>query len=252
MRTDEYTPGYSAPMVSFMAQRNAETHAGFFLPHLKAGSHVLDAGCGPGTITLGLARKVAPGRVIGIDVEASQFETARDAAKREGLNVEFRQGSVYQLPFEDQHFDAVFSHAVLEHLSDAAAAMAEFRRVLKPGGVIGLRAGDLGGLLIDADSEGPAQAFASYLVHQKQEAKDPCVGRKLGRLMRGAGFCVDRMSASYEVVSDLLMKMGPSLAEQLAGQFVAPGSSCNLNDHRSGMSSLFVALAWCEATGYAV
>lgn len=173
MRTDQYTPGYSAAMVNFMAQRTAEFHADFFLPHLKPGSSVLDAGCGPGTITLGLARTVAPGYVFGVDVEDSQFDQARVEAHREGLSVEFRQGSVYELPFEAQQFDAVFSHAVLEHLSDPAAAIAEFRRVLKPGGVIGLRAGDLGGLLIDADSEGPAQAFASYLTQQKQGARIP-------------------------------------------------------------------------------
>lgn len=251
MRTDAYTPGYSAPMVQFMAQRNAETHAGFFLPHLKPGSRVLDAGCGPGTITLGLARTVAPGQVIGIDIEESQFQQSRAAAQREGLNVEFRKASVYELPFADEEFDAVFSHAVLEHLSDPAAAIAEFHRVLKPGGVIGLRAGDLGGLLIDADSEGPAQAFASYLNHQKEEAKDPCVGRKLPRLMRRAGFSVEKMTASYEVISDLLMKIGPKLAEQLAGQFVTTGSSCSPHD-RSEIPSLFVALAWCEATGRSI
>ena len=91
MRTDEYAPGYSAPMVSFMAQRTAEAHAGFFLPHLQPGSCVLDAGCGPGTITLGLARKIAPGHVIGIDVEDSQFEQARAVAKHERLDVEFRR-----------------------------------------------------------------------------------------------------------------------------------------------------------------
>lgn len=192
MRTDEYALGYSAPMVSFMAQRTAETHAGFFLPYLKPGSSVLDAGCGPGTITLGLARAVDPGHVIGIDVEEAQFEQACAAAHRDGLNVEFRQGSVYQLPFEDQQFDAVFSHAVLEHLSDPAAAVKEYRRVLKRGGVVGLRAGDLGGLLIDADSEGPTQAFASYLAHQNESAKHPNIGRKLARLMRRAGFSVEK------------------------------------------------------------
>lgn len=246
MRTDEYAPGYSAPMMSFMAQRTSETHAGFFLPHLKPGDCVLDAGCGPGTITLGLARKVAPGQVIGIDVEDSQFEQARKVADREGLNMDFRKANVYDLPFKDQQFDAVFSHAVLEHLSDPAAAIAEFRRVLKPGGMIGLRAGDLGGLLIDADTEGPAQAFASYMAQQEQSAKDPNVGRKLSRLMRKAGFSVETMTASYELIGDLLMKIGPQLAEQ----FTVSGNSCSLQD-RTGPASLFVALAWCEATGHA-
>ena len=247
MRTDEYIPGYSAPMVQFMAQRSAETHAGFFLSQLRPGSSVLDAGCGPGTITLGLARKAAPGKVIGIDVEDSQFEQARAIAQREGLSVDFRHASVYQLPFADQQFDAVFSHAVLEHLSDPTAAITEFHRVLKPGGLIGLKAGDLGGLLIDADSEGPAQAFAAYMTQQRQRDKDPNVGRKLGRLMRHAGFSVEKMSASYEVISDLLAKIGPSMAASFAG----PGSFCRIED-KAEMPSLFVALAWCEATGHAV
>ncbi len=247
MRTDQYTPGYGAAMVSFMAQRTAEVHADFFLPHLKAGSCVLDAGCGPGTITLGLARTVAPGHVFGVDLEDSQCEQAQAQAHREGLSVEFHKGSVYELPFDAQQFDAVFSHAVLEHLSDPAAAIVEFRRVLKPGGVIGVRAGDLGGLLIDADSEGPAQAFASYLAQQKQGAKDPNVGRKLARLMRQAGFSVDTMTASYEVISDLLIKVGPLLA----GQFTSPGDFCSLQD-KPEKPSLFVALAWCAAIGHAV
>ena len=109
------------------------------------------------------------------------------------------------------------------------------------------RCGGTGGLLIDADSEGPAQAFASYLAQQKQEAKDPNVGRKLARLMRQAGFSVDTMTASYEVISDLLMKIGPLLA----GQFTSRGDFCSLQN-RSEKPSLFVALAWCAAIGHAV
>ena len=143
MSSNTYAPDYGAAMVSFMSQRTAEIHAGFVLPYLKPGWRVLDAGCGPGTITLGLARKVAPGQVVGIDiVEGSQFSDARERARCEGLNVEFRKASVYELPFEDGSFDAVFSHALLEHLSAPAAAILELRRVLKPGGLIGLRAGD--------------------------------------------------------------------------------------------------------------
>jgi len=245
MQTATYTPGYSAPVLSLMAQRTAETHAGFFLPQLIPGWSVLDAGCGPGTITLGLARRVVPGLVTGIDVEDSQFAKSREQAESEGLNVKFRKASVYQLPFQDHCFDAVFCHALLEHLSDPAAAFTEFRRVLKSKGLIGLRAGDMGGILVDSESEGPAQGLATYLANREKDSGDPYVGRKLGRLLRKAGFDLQRITASYEVITETLLKIGPSLA----AQFAAP-SYCSLQDKASD-HSLFVALAWCEAIGRA-
>jgi ubiquinone/menaquinone biosynthesis C-methylase UbiE len=137
MQTRSYTPGYSAPVLSFMEQRTAESHAGFFLPQLLPGWRLLDAGCGPGTITLGLVRKVSPGQVIGVDIEESQFAKARGQAEQEGLNIEFQKASISHLPFSDGYFDAVFSHAVLQHLTNPEAALAELRRVLKPGGLLG-------------------------------------------------------------------------------------------------------------------
>ena len=57
-----------------LAKRMASQEAAFLLPHLRAGMHVLDAGCGPGSITLGLAAAVAPGEVVGIDIQPSQVE----------------------------------------------------------------------------------------------------------------------------------------------------------------------------------
>jgi len=245
MHSDTYAPGYSAPVVAFMAERKAETHAGFFLPQLRPGWRVLDAGCGPGTITLGLARAVQRGLVTGIDIEDSQFVGAREQAEGEGLNVTFRRASVYEIPFETGTFDAVFSHALLEHLSDPGAALVELRRVVKPEGFIGVRAGDLGGMLIDAASDGPAQALGAYMANQKNDSKDPNVGRKLGRLLRQAGFALQRMTASYEVITDAIVKMGLSLAQH----FAAP-AYCSLKG-KDEEPSLFVALAWCEAIGLA-
>jgi len=194
---------------------------------------------------MGLARTVAPGFVTGIDVQDVQFEPAREQAEREGLNVDFRKASVYEFPFEDGSFDAVFSHALLEHLAQPATALAELRRVLKPGGWIGVRAGDMGGMLIDAASDGPAQGLAAYLANRQQDSGDPHVGRKLARLLRETGFTVQNMAASYEVITETLLTIGPSLAEQ----FGAP-AFCSL-PKRAGTDSLFVALAWCEATGCA-
>ncbi len=69
--------------VSILAARTAEREGAFFLAHLQPGMRVLDVGCGPGTITLGLARAVAPAEVIGIDIAQSQVDAAR-ARQRAG------------------------------------------------------------------------------------------------------------------------------------------------------------------------
>ena len=57
--------------------RTACVHGAFFLPYLHPGMTVLDCGCGPGTITIGLAEAVAPGEAVGVDLEASQVDRAR-------------------------------------------------------------------------------------------------------------------------------------------------------------------------------
>src|SRR5690554_5283875 len=105
-----------------MARRRAETHAGGVLPLLRPGVRLLDVGCGPGTITVGLARAVAPGRVVAVDVELGQAELARRRARAEGLrNVEVLVADARRLPVPDGGADVAFSHALLEHLPDPAA-----------------------------------------------------------------------------------------------------------------------------------
>jgi ubiquinone/menaquinone biosynthesis C-methylase UbiE len=131
-----------------MARRTAAQEAAFFLPHLRPGMRVLDVGCGPGSITVGLAEVVAPGEVVGIDVQQSQVERARDLAVERGVaNVRFEVGDVYRLPFLDHSFDAVFAHTVLMHLQEPVRALAEARRVLRPGGITGVRDPDYGTML---------------------------------------------------------------------------------------------------------
>jgi ubiquinone/menaquinone biosynthesis C-methylase UbiE len=242
MTSDRYVPGYGASILAFMEHRTAESHAAFFLPHLKRGWRVLDAGCGPGTITLGLVSRVAPGSVIGVDVEDSQFAKARERAEDERLNVEYRRASIYELPFDDASFDAVFCHAVLQHLSKPVEALVELRRVLKPGGVIGIRAGDMGGTLVDAESDGAARAVAAYLREKQDGAGDPYIGRKLGRLLAQAGFAVERITASYDVLTEALRAINPSRWSDFAP---AAAELRSLNAKPDDVP--FIALAWCEA-----
>src|SRR5688572_23672212 len=150
--TESYTPGYTQNASDFMAQRTAQNHAAFLLPHLRDSARVLDCGCGPGSVSCDLAKIVASGHVTGIDREASQIERARShAASRRLANTTFEVGSIYELPFPDSSFDVVFAHALFEHLSSPATALAEVRRVLSPGGLVALRSPDWGGFIVGPD-----------------------------------------------------------------------------------------------------
>ena len=112
---------------------------GFFAPQLRAGMRLIDCGCGPGSITVDLAQAVAPGDAIGIDLRADALTQGRTLARERGIaNLAFQAASVYQLPYADDSFDAAFACAVLQHLSAPVAALREIRRVLRPGGVVGI------------------------------------------------------------------------------------------------------------------
>jgi SAM-dependent methyltransferase len=211
---ETYTVGYTDVAVRYMKRRYAERDAAFLLSALKPGMRLLDCGCGPGSITIDLAAVVAPGEVIGVDLEASQIELARGQARERGLQrVRFEVASVYELPFPDGSFDAVFSHALFEHLAEPEAALQEIRRVLRPDGVAGLSSPDWSGnLMIPADPE-VRRAVEIFKGIQQRNGGNPYVGRELGRLLKEAGFFSIRLSAIYDNYEDV-----PLVAELLAQQ----------------------------------
>ncbi len=84
-----------------------------------------------------LAAKHPGARVVGIDLSRDYLAYARTRAQSEQLgNLSFEQGDVFQLPFPDASFDLVWSKYVLQWTKDPALAVAEFRRVTKPGGSV--------------------------------------------------------------------------------------------------------------------
>lgn len=104
-----------------------------------SGTRLLDCGFGPGTITLNLAEVITRGEVVGVDIEPLQVSRASALARARNVeNARFEVADVYSLPFPDASFDAVFEAHTLEHVREPRRALVEMRRVLKPGGIIGL------------------------------------------------------------------------------------------------------------------
>jgi SAM-dependent methyltransferase len=242
-----YTPGYSSIAAAFMARRRLDPNGAFFLPYLEPGISVLDCGCGPGTITRDIARRVAPGRVTGLDFNADQLAGAARDAKAAGIeNIEFRQGSIYALPFRDNSFDAVFSHALLEHLKEPVRASAEMKRVLKPGGRLGVCTPDWGGFLLAPPSERLLLAFEGYKELQNRNGGDVYCGRKLGMYLQDAGFEEIVMRSRYENYDPLTV-----IGDFLAANHEESGDMSNAATWRewgrrpNGMFSQ----AWVACTG---
>ena len=193
---ETYTVGYGAPARDFFGARSAERFAQFLLPHLSKGMSLLDVGCGPGSITVGLAEALAPGEVVGIDIAAVQVETASELAAARGVsNVRFEVASAYELPLFDASFDAVFGSHVLHHLREPQRALSEVRRVLKPGGVVGVIDPDWSSWLLEPTTRLLGRYRELHMRIQEYNGGDYNMARHLRRILLDAGFAGVEASA---------------------------------------------------------
>jgi ubiquinone/menaquinone biosynthesis C-methylase UbiE len=96
----------------------------------------LEIGAGTGYFTLNLLRAGLVGSAVASDISPGMLETLSASAAELDLPVETVPCEASSLPFDDDSFDLVYGHAVLHHLPDLAASFREFRRVLRPGGVV--------------------------------------------------------------------------------------------------------------------
>ena len=193
-----YTYGHSGVVVDVHARRSAGREAAFFLPYLGPGMRLLDAGCGPGSITVGLAETLGSGEVVGVDVEPAVLEAARTFAAERGVtNVRFVAGSAFALPFPYAAFAAAFAHTLLEHVGDGVAALRENPRVVKPGGVIGVRDADWGSGVFAPDDALLSDAMTLYERVWRHNGGHPNCGRYLPALLRAGGFSRITTSASF-------------------------------------------------------
>ncbi|HEY2174396.1 MAG TPA: methyltransferase domain-containing protein [Mycobacteriales bacterium] len=157
----------------------------------QPGEDVLDVGSGPGYLAREIAQRVGPrGAVHGVDPSESMLATAvRLRAGEHPAAVRFCVGDALALPFPDGSFDAVTATQVYEYVADMPAALAEARRVLRPGGRL---------LILDTDwdslvwhSTDPAR-MRHVLAAWDEHLADPHLPRRLGRLLTDAGFTVAR------------------------------------------------------------
>lgn len=230
-----------------MARRTLATHGQFVLPFLQPGLTVLDCGCGPGTMTCEIAERLEAGRAVGVDFQSSQVEIAAGKAKARGVtNVEFKQATAYELPFEDGVFDLIFSNALMEHLKEPALAVGEFSRVLRPGGVLAVSSPDWGGFLLAPPSQDLSQAIQTYMDLQLRNGGDVFIGRKLSSLFADVGFLEIDLQARYEMYESLPV-IGEYLALHLETAHEAHAAAA-LREWMKSPHGMF-AQTWVSCTG---
>ena len=154
---------------------------------LAPGQTVVDYGCGPGGLSVELARRVAPtGRVHGVDLNAAFLERARARATRDGVDklVTWHQTDGDKIPLDSALADRLVCKNVMEYVPDVAATLGEFRRVVKPGGLVHVIDSDWGLLAVEPlGAERMAELFAAAA----PAYKTPHIGRKLYGALRAAG-----------------------------------------------------------------
>ena len=102
-----------------------------------AARHALDVGCGTGSTTVAVARRLGPGgSAVGIDVSAPMLAAARARADREGVRATFVVADAQTHPLEPARFDAILSRFGVMFFDDAAAAFANLRRAARPGAAL--------------------------------------------------------------------------------------------------------------------
>ena len=197
-KTDRYTHGHGPAVLAGHSRRGVEDSAGYLLPRLHPGMDVLDVGCGPASITADLAECVAPGRVVALDAAAGALDAARATLSERGLSeqVELACGDVMALPFEDGSFDIVHAHQVLQHLTDPVGALAEMRRLTRPGGIVAVRDAVYSAMTWFPEPAGMEQWRSVYMATARANGGEPDAGSRLLAWTRQAGLTQVVASAS--------------------------------------------------------
>ncbi|MGB3735151.1 MAG: methyltransferase domain-containing protein, partial [Ilumatobacter sp.] len=153
---------------------------------LVAGERVLDVGCGCGEAALSLALDLGPtGELVGVDASAAMLKVARERSGGVQCAVRFSVGDARSLVEADRSFDVVRSERTLQWLSEPDEIVAEFARVLRPGGRLSLIDTDWSTLRLDVGDPTITKMVAEGLSVEGNRPSN--VGRRLSALATAAG-----------------------------------------------------------------
>jgi len=239
-----YTHGHSETVLGSHRTRTAANSAAYLLPLLRAGLDVLDVGSGPGTITVDLAARVAPGRVTALEMSDTTAALTRDEALRQGCStVDVAVGDVHALDLPSGRFDVVHAHQVLQHVADPVAALREMIRVCRPGGVVAARDADFGGFVWHPQSPGLDRWRELYVTAARANGGEPWAGRRLLAWAHAAGAVAVTTSSSTWTYGDHASRTewGSMWAARMTGSAIAD----QLRDGGVAAADLDdVAVAW--------
>lgn len=184
-----YTHGHHESVLLSHRWRTAENSAAYLLPWLKPGQALLDVGSGPGTITVDLARLVAPGRVTALEATETVLALTRAEAQRQGVELDYLVSDAHAIDAPDARFDIVHAHQLLQHVHDPVQVLREMRRVCRPGGIVAVRDGDYGGgFFWYPESPGLDEWRCLYRKVARHNGGQPDAGRRLLSWALAAGF----------------------------------------------------------------
>ena len=169
---------------------------------LEPGHRILDIGCGIGDDVRALAQRVgSTGRSVGLDPQPAMIEEARARSEGSDLPVEFVRGDAYDLPFDDDTFDATRSDRVFQHLEKPVEALTEMVRVTKPGGYVSLTDTDFDAVTFDM----PDRELYRKVRHglTDHESTNGFAGRSLYRQVRAAGLDVSAIDLFPSMITSL-------------------------------------------------
>ncbi|MCI0360066.1 MAG: methyltransferase domain-containing protein [Planctomycetaceae bacterium] len=158
------------------------------------GASVLEVGSGLGILAIEVAGAAPDVQVTGLERSPEQLVAAASHPR-----VTFVEGDAHKLPFADATFDLVYCRYLLEHVAEPGIAVAEMRRVTRPGGRVAVMENDTSLVRVDPPRPAFQAIWAALARYQWQLKGDAFIGRRLYRLLKDAGFEQIELSLQPEV-----------------------------------------------------